>query len=58
MIKSGDNTYSNDPHAFMIQLDDCKIFKVRNSKCANSYWNSWILCIGGGGDIALNNNCN
>ena len=53
--KSG---YFEDKLAFMIQLDDQKLFKVNKTGSANYYNSSIILSIGGANDIYIADNCN
>ncbi len=50
-------TYNEDKHAFIIQLDDQKIFKVNVTANANYYDPSYLLAIGGS-DIYIADNCN
>jgi hypothetical protein len=45
-----------DDKAFIIQVDDRKIFKVRNAGSANYYYSSLTLEIGD--DIRIADNCN
>ncbi len=52
-----DNSYNEDKHAFIIQLDDQKIFKVKITANANYYRSSELLMIGGS-DICIYDNCN
>jgi len=58
MIKSSDGTKINDKDAFIIQIDDLKIFKVKDTASANRYFSNYMLVMGGGADIGIYNNCN
>ena len=58
LSSANQDKYNEDTIAFIIQLDDQKIFKVNNTANANYYNSGWILAIAGGGDIAISDNCN
>ena len=50
--------FIEDANSFIIQLDDQKLFKVRETSEANFYYSEQILRIGGGNDIMISDNCN
>ena len=52
------DNWIRDEKAFIIQLDDRKIFKVQDADKANFYWSSGILHIGNGCDFAIYDNFN
>ncbi len=46
-----------DQEAFIIQLNDEKIFKVENPDKAMWYYKGYLLCIGTGFDICIYKDC-
>jgi hypothetical protein len=58
LLPSKEGSFYEDKHAFIIQLDDQKIFKVNVTAKANYYYSPVLLYIGGEGDILIQDNCN